>query len=127
MTDKYRWDSPPDKRLVFALETLSELWEARHAWVETVQALTVAERQLAFYQAGAETRIVLEAGGEKALGANTEARKRALTVALARDEVLGQAQQDYDMAWKREALAKQEMYNYSDLLKIWRAAMEMST
>lgn len=66
-------------------DVITELNTARHAHITTILALAKAEQELALSGAHAENRAIITAGGEKALGANADARKRALLIALSED------------------------------------------
>lgn len=55
----------------------------RMSLAEARIALRSANDDMAVTKALAESRVIEEVGGEKALGANAEARERALTLALA--------------------------------------------
>lgn len=70
---------------------IEALAHARHARVVTVLALAESEQSLALAGALAENRAIAAAGGEKALGSNADARKRALIIALGHDEVYQRA------------------------------------
>lgn len=70
---------------------MSTLPETRKRLVETRITLRQANDHFAQSRAEAEQRAIDAAGGEKSLGANEEARKRALTLVLAKDD-------DYQLA-----------------------------
>lgn len=72
-------------------ETIKALISARHARVAAVLTLAKAEQSLALAGAHAENRAIQAAGGEKALGPNADARKRALIIALGHDKVYQKA------------------------------------
>ena len=67
-------------------EFIEALDLARHTHVAAVLTLAKAEQALALAGAYAENRAIVAAGGEKALGANADARKRALLIALSDDK-----------------------------------------
>ncbi len=59
------------------------VWEGRFELQQLEQQLTSARENLVIAKARAEQAIIEAAGGEKALGSNEDARKRALIIALA--------------------------------------------
>ena len=65
---------------------IKELNTARHEHISTMRVLAAAELDLALTGAQAENRAIEAAGGEKALGVNADARRRALLIALDEDK-----------------------------------------
>lgn len=59
------------------------VWEGRFELQQLEQQLASAQENLVVYKARAEQAIIEAAGGEKALGSNEDARKRAMVLALA--------------------------------------------
>ena len=107
-----------------AFETLSDLGEARQDWVGAVVALVGAKKELVLANAIVRRRVTLEAGGAKALGANTELREQALTVALAISDYYGKAEASYNVAFEHEARAKQDMLTLNDTLTLFETILD---
>lgn len=59
------------------------VWEGRFELQQLEEQLTSARENLDIYKARAELAIIEAASGDKSLGSNEEARKRALVIALA--------------------------------------------
>jgi len=59
------------------------VWEGRFELQQLEQQLAAAQQHLVLVKARAELAIIEAAGGDKALGSNEDARKRAMIIALA--------------------------------------------
>jgi len=59
------------------------VWEGRFELQQLEQQLAAAQQHLVLVKARAEQAIIEAAGGDKALGSNEDARKRAMIIALA--------------------------------------------
>lgn len=66
-------------------QDLQQLMDARNEYRLAAESLVTAEENLRFTNAQVEQKIINEAGGEKNLGSNQEARDRALTLAMVHD------------------------------------------
>jgi hypothetical protein len=105
---KIAWESLPDRR--------KDL-------VDYIAARARAEEELSIAQAKAETVIVTGAGGEKALGANVEARKRALTIALSNDLAYTTALDTAHTLQRRVKETEMLVQNHRDQLSLIKAAL----
>jgi len=72
-------------------QVIEELRTARISQFVAIIALGATEEKFRGVQASIEQAIVNEAGGDKALGSNAEARKRALAASLVESESYDQA------------------------------------
>jgi hypothetical protein len=109
--------------LALAFETLSDLGEARQAWIGTIMSLTIAKRELVLEQAISEQSATTLAGGPKGLGSNAELRKQALIIALEKDPDYQLTLRLYDEAFEREARAKQEVLTLNDALDLFKVVL----
>lgn len=99
---------------------------ARHAHVAAILALAKAEQNLTLAGALAENRAIVAAGGEKALGSNTDARKRALVIALGHDEVYQEAQALSMQTLSDARLAQAQVIALEDTLGLLKASLYAS-
>ena len=107
-------------------DVIKALNEARHTHVAAVLALARAEQSLAITGALAENRAIVAAGGEKALGSNADARKRALIIALGDDEHYQKAQALTMQALSDMRLAQAQMAALEDTLGLLKASLYAS-
>jgi len=112
-----------DGLLAEAMASIRRLKANRLHAATAASLLADAERLLKVEEAKAEARAVEAVGGEKNLGSNAEARKRALTLAVAEDE-------DYRKAldlWRRTFLdhkaAEAEVEAERERLNVLKAAL----
>lgn len=104
-------------------EVIKALDLARHARVETVLALAEGEQSLALVGALAENRAIAAAGGEKALGSNADARKRALIIALGHDEIYQKAYALFIQALGDARTAQAQVDTLADTLGLLKASL----
>lgn len=107
-------------------EIIRTLNEARHAHIAAVLALASAEQDLALAGALAENRAIVAAGGEKALGSNADARKRALIIALGHDETYQGAQAFTMQTLGNVRLAQAQVAALEDTLGLLKASLYAS-
>lgn len=77
---------------------LEDLYNARKLVLERENDVILAKRKFTVAQALAEKQVIDSAGDEKALGANAEARQRAMTLALEHNRLFVTARDDLDNA-----------------------------
>lgn len=102
------------------------LEEEREAHITAVIALANAKYVLALNTALAENQAVEAAGGEKALGANTDARRRGLLLALDANENYKKAYTAHLDALRDEKLAWAKVQGLEDALGLFKAALYAS-
>lgn len=102
-----------------ALEIVSELRQARVVLSQVALALGLADGKLTLTQAQAESRVIESLGGdEKALGSNQAARERSLALAVADDQYLREAQDDYKLAYFHKADMAAQVKSLEEELKV---------
>ena len=104
-----------------ALRIVDELEKARYAYVTCQTGVTEAKYLVAELEVNGEVRTVREAGGEKELGANAEARKRNLAVGFQADEKYQAAVGEMWTAVKNMRLAEASVQTLEDTLKVYLA------
>ena len=107
-------------------DVIKELNRVRHTHIASMLAFAKAEQNLALASALAENRAIVAAGGEKALGSNADARKRALIIALGHDEVYQKAQALTWQALGDARLAQAEAAALEDTLGLLKALLYAS-
>jgi len=107
-------------------DVIRALDAARHAHISAVLTFAKAEQNLALAGALAENRAIVAAGGEKVLGTNADARKRALTIALGHDETYQGAYSFSMQALNDSRLAQAEMKALEDTLGLLKASLYAS-
>ena len=105
---------------------IKELNRARHAHITTILALAKAEQNLTPAGALAENRAIVAGGGEKALGPNADARKRALIIALGHDGTYQGAQAFALQALGDARLAQAQVAALEDTLNLLKASLYAS-
>ena len=104
-------------------DVIKSLNKARHVHNTAVLALAKAEQNLTLTGALAENRAIVAAGGEKALGSNADARKRALIIALGHDETYQGAQAFTMQALGDARLAQAQVAALEDTLGLLKASL----
>lgn len=79
------------------------VWEGRVELQQLEEKLADYQQQLVLVKARAEQAIIEAAGGEKSLGSNEDARKRAMVIALAEENQAEEYRQLRDMVTRVEA------------------------
>ena len=107
-------------------ETIRALDHARHMRVTAILTLVKTEQGLAHAGALAENRAIVAVGGMKALGANTDARKRALLIALSEDGAYQQVHGLYMQVLGEARLAQATVATLEDTLGLLKASLYAS-
>lgn len=104
-------------------DVIEALDEARHTHIAAMRTLAAAELDLALAGAHAENRAIVAAGGIKSLGANENARKRALTIALSEDEDYQGAHACFMLALGKVRLAQAGINALKDTFSLLKASL----
>lgn len=115
-------ESIPTVRAAF--EVAGHLAEARAELARATITRARCDYALTIHQALIEAKTIEAAGGDKALGANEDARKRALTLALDKHAIYQTAREDASIADLDRRMAEVEAQAWSDQLAILLAALE---
>lgn len=102
---------------------IKELSHAHHAHINAILALAKAEQNLTLAGAQAEIRAIVGAGGEKALGTNADARKRALIIALGADKAYQDIRTKTEQALCNAKLAQAEVAALGDTLGLLKVLL----
>jgi len=105
---------------------IKALDEARHAHIVAVLALAESEQSLTLAGALAENRAIVAAGGVKSLGANENARKRALIIALGHDGIYQGAYRSSMQALSDMKIAQAQVAALGDTLGLLKASLYAS-
>ena len=105
------------------LESIRRLKANRLQAAAAAVVLADAKWALEVERAKAEARAVEAAGGEKNLGPNAEARKRALVIAIAEDEDFKKAMDLWRRAYLDHEAAKAEVEAERERLAVLKAAI----
>ena len=106
------------------MDVVQDLRLARVALAARLRETAAQEYVVETVKAAAEARVVQDAGGEKGLGENEAARKRALTAKVAENPMFTKAQQDLWDEQYQAKLAQVEVDARQDELKVLVAAMK---
>ena len=100
-----------------------ELGKLRHEHVAALVSLGHAEAEVTLTQARIERDIIATAGGEKQLGSNAEARKRALTTALGIDQEYQDVVVRRNSLWSKTKGLEASIQTDRDRLGLMKAAL----
>lgn len=100
---------------IATIKTIEDLMDARIGYARAALEYSKAERNLKLQRVKSELTIIDAAGGEKELGPNADARKRALAIALEDDPDYRQAQAASDNAYMRRATAEAHLKSLEEM------------